>query len=136
MTEVTVKSAVTNPAIAHCWKAWCDTYNAYIGNGGKRKIEARRRAGSAFRQALPPLLGARNTRQFIACVTYGAVVGILSGGEASRLLYAAQVAHTTRRTRKPPGKAQKSSAEKSHSGANQAGISAIQEPSSEPAQAA
>ena len=75
-------------------------------------------------------------RHFIACVTYGAVIGIFRNDEVSRLLYAAQIAHTTRRTRKPDRKNAASSAEKSRSGAIQTGLSAIQEPSSEPARAA
>ena len=41
---------------------------------------------------MPPLSGLDNISDFIACVTYGIVIGAILGPTATRLLYAAQVA--------------------------------------------
>jgi hypothetical protein len=46
---------------------------------------------------MPPLSGDENIRDFIACTAHGMLIDAISGTDAARLLYAAQVAHTTRR---------------------------------------
>jgi hypothetical protein len=65
-----------------------------------------------FCAALPRLAGADNIRDFIACVTHGMAMGIIPGNEGTRLLYAAQVAHTVRTKR--PKKRNKSSHTNTH----------------------
>ena len=49
-------------------------------------------AFKAYREAMPPLSGAQNIRDFIACVAHGMLMDVFSSEEASKLLYAAQVA--------------------------------------------
>lgn len=49
-------------------------------------------AGEAYRTALPPLTGAVNIRNFVACVAHGMVLNVFQPSEGSKLLYAAQVA--------------------------------------------
>jgi len=49
-------------------------------------------SGEAYREAMPPLMGARNIRDFIACVAHGMLLHVFEANEASKLLYAAQVA--------------------------------------------
>jgi hypothetical protein len=56
---------------------------------------------------LPPVSGADNIRDFIACVTNGMALGIFSAKEGTSLLYGAQVAHTA--LTKRPKKRDKSS---------------------------
>ncbi|HUD57072.1 MAG TPA: hypothetical protein VMR02_17705 [Terracidiphilus sp.] len=46
----------------------------------------------AYREALPPLCGTGNIRDFIACVAHGIALDVFDVREASKLLYAAQVA--------------------------------------------
>lgn len=46
----------------------------------------------AFREAMPHLSTAAGIRDFIACVTYGLMTDVFIAMEASKLLYAAQVA--------------------------------------------
>jgi hypothetical protein len=53
------------------------------------------RAGRAFRQLMPPLSGHENIRNFIACAAQGILMDVISGSDGARLLYAAQVAHST-----------------------------------------
>jgi len=55
---------------------------------------ARRAAAVAYRQAMPALSGSQNIADFIACVAHGLVLDAIPGNDASRLIYAAQVAHT------------------------------------------
>jgi hypothetical protein len=52
-------------------------------------------SGIAYRHAMPPLTGEENIRDFIACVAQGMLIGAIAGPDGARLLYAAQVAHTT-----------------------------------------
>lgn len=56
-----------------------------------RAIDA---AARAYRQAMPPLSGAENIRNFIACVAQGILLDVFTGSEPNQLLYAAQVANT------------------------------------------
>lgn len=132
MSSKPVDSALSNPAVSRCWEAGEVACNASLAEG--HRMESAQRSGStAYRRAMPPLKGVRNTRNFIACVTYGALIGVIPGPEASRLLYAAQIAYSTRRTRKRQEKPAPASSEKSHSGAIQTGLCANQEPPSSPA---
>jgi hypothetical protein len=50
---------------------------------------------------MPPLSGADNIRDFVACVAHGLLLGVLSDSECTRLLYAAQVAGGMAQTRVP-----------------------------------
>ena len=133
MSSRTAESALSNPAIARCCEASRSAFDARFAKDNDEQA-AKDVADIAFLEAMPPLKGVRNTRNFIACVTYGALMGIIGGAECSRLMYAARVAYTTRRTRKREEKPAGSSTKESHSGAIQTGFSAIQEPSSAPVQ--
>jgi hypothetical protein len=82
-----------NPAIARCYAAFQKSYHAAI----ERKVDtydARNKAKVAFREALPPLVGRKNIRDFIACVAYGMAVDLISSGAGMRLLTAARAAST------------------------------------------
>ncbi|MGO9433092.1 MAG: hypothetical protein ACLP00_02230 [Terracidiphilus sp.] len=57
--------------------------------GAARAIK---KANKAYREALPPLRGAENIRDFIACVAHGMALDVFDTKEASKMLYAAQVA--------------------------------------------
>lgn len=100
------KPALKNPAVARCCAAATETYRAGIKlrNDEHTRNLARDHADEAYQQAMPPLSGAANIRDFIACVTYGLLIDTIHPMEASRLLYAAQVAGTLAkrsRQRKP-----------------------------------
>jgi hypothetical protein len=49
-------------------------------------------SGEAYRETMPPLVGARNIRDFIACVAHGMLLHVFEANEGSKLLYASQVA--------------------------------------------
>jgi hypothetical protein len=54
---------------------------------------------------MPPLVGVRHIRNYIACVAHGSVTGAIDIADTSRLLYRAQVALSTRRIRPTQEKA-------------------------------
>jgi|ERR1039458_1371234 hypothetical protein len=84
------------PAIAKCSRAWKNIYQKEIANG-TYEGSAARLAGQAYRRLMPPLSGQDNIRDFIACVAYGLLIGAIEEKCGAKLLYAAQVAHTTLR---------------------------------------
>jgi hypothetical protein len=94
------QSAESNPAVACCSNAWREAYQSALDRGRKR-MDAMRNAGTAYFDALPPLVGVRNIRNYIACVAHASAMGLIEGPDASRLLYAAKVAFSTRRIRSP-----------------------------------
>jgi hypothetical protein len=52
-------------------------------------------ADHAYSKAMPPLVGYENICNFIACVGYGMLTGHFVDSQATKLLYAAQVALST-----------------------------------------
>lgn len=95
------KPSLNNPAVARCYAAGVAAYRAGIKvrNDEQTRHFARDHANEAYRQSMPPLSGADNIRDFIACVTYGMIIGTINPYEASRFLYAAQVAGNLARRR-------------------------------------
>ncbi len=89
-------AAATNPAVARCVCAWIRANKAELAKG-KSKYEASCAANRAYRDAMPPLSGDENIRDFIACVTHAMIADIIRDDSGSKLLYAAQVAYTTTR---------------------------------------
>ncbi len=69
-------------------------------------IETTIRADDAYRKAMPELVGHENIRDFIACAGHGLVIGSLTFLQATKLLYAAQVALSALRHQSLPGKSQ------------------------------
>ena len=80
-----------NPAIARCCDAFNRTYKVNIAIN-QTKAAATECAATAFREAMPPLVGQDNIRDFIACVAQGILLGAIDSSKSSKLLYAAQVA--------------------------------------------
>ncbi len=87
-------AAGQNVAVARC----CMAYE----RARKTAIERRRNrdhamelAIKAYKEALPALFGRENVRDFIACVAQGSLMQVFGDSECKRLLYAAQIAHTS-----------------------------------------
>ncbi|MGA3082036.1 MAG: hypothetical protein ABSD44_11715 [Terracidiphilus sp.] len=94
-------AAATNPAVARCLQAWARVNKAERAKG-KSRCDASIEADRAYRSAMPPLCGQQNISDFIACVAHAMIVHIFQDDTATRLLYAAQVAHTTSRGQPVP----------------------------------
>ena len=83
--------APISPAATRCVEAYnraCKTGRASL----RDEIAAIRSARRAFRAAFPPLAGPENIRDFIACIAQAILLDVIDTADASKLLYAAQVA--------------------------------------------
>ena len=93
--------SLKNPAVALCTEVWQKIHAATLER--TRCVHtAERCAGKAFRLAMPPLSGYQNICDFIACAGYGMLLGAIKEENGTKLLYAAQVAHTTSRGQPVP----------------------------------
>jgi len=90
-----------NLVVDQCDRRFAEAVEKALKDGKSDKI-ARHIGRIAYCAALPKLSGAGNIRDFIACVTYAMALEIVPSNEGTRLLYAAQVAHTalTKRPKK------------------------------------
>ncbi len=86
-----------NAAVNRCIECWTLTQAKAIAEGQSNE-QAKILADHTYRLAIPPLVGAQNISDFIACVAFGALLGSISSDECSRLLYAAQVATGAQKT--------------------------------------
>jgi hypothetical protein len=89
--------AAANPAVVRCCQAYAHALKTATQQG-KSRYSASSDAEKAYREAMPPLSGPSNIRDFVACVTHAMLIKAINGSEGTRLLYAAQVAHNIRLT--------------------------------------
>lgn len=97
--SASVPPSLSNPAVARCAKVWQRAYDRVVSaapdpNDPGQDLEslAEDEAEAAFRNALPPLCGEENIRDFIACVGYALVKKILLPFVCTDYLDAAKVA--------------------------------------------
>lgn len=96
-------AASGNAAVARCVNAWVRARKAALAKG-KEGYSVFSAAREAYLDAIPPLSGDENIRDFIACVTHAIISDIIRDDTGTKLLYAAQVAHTTARDQSKPKK--------------------------------
>src|ERR1035437_2917276 len=89
-----------NPAIARCMNGWACAYKVEKAETNDH-YDAVRKGNLGYRKAMPRLSGYENIREFSACVAHGMLIGAIDADDGTRLLYAAQVALSTVRS-KPP----------------------------------
>ena len=82
-----------NPAAVRCWNAYCAGLKDALAKGVKDYL-AEKHGKAAYSQAMPDLIGYDNIQNYVACVAKGLLLELFGNDEASRLLYAAQVALT------------------------------------------
>ena len=119
--------AQCNPAVRHC----CEAYRIGYARAFEKERDpylARNAGANAYRNAMPPLFGVRNIRNFIACVSSGTLIGAIGRLQ----LYPAPLCRpgpfSARRIRQAKKKSGEPSSRKSRSGAIQSGKKTIQEP--------
>jgi hypothetical protein len=83
-----------NPAITNCRKAYNQAWKAVLAKG-ESEYQSEKAAKRAYRDAIPPLSGPENIRDFIACVADAMLMDLITGSDGARLLYSAQVAHSS-----------------------------------------
>lgn len=88
-------------AVNRCYRAWARTHAKGLIEGDA-PATAKVAADKDYRFAMPPLIGLENISDFIACVAFGTLIGTISPGESTRLLYAAQVAIGAQRANPTP----------------------------------
>jgi hypothetical protein len=98
LTPDQLDSISGNKAITHCYQAWIEALDRHVAEGQTYGY-ALERANKVFRLAMPPLVGYRNIRDFIACTAQGVLLGAIDPKDSTKLLYAAQVATATLRTK-------------------------------------
>jgi hypothetical protein len=90
-----------NDALDRCVKAWQRTFDLASIDPDDDSLAppdddstyfARKQANLAFRDAMPPLAGYENIRDFIACTTYAMLKNILEKRECQHLFFAAKIA--------------------------------------------
>jgi hypothetical protein len=86
--------ACANAAVARCCEACSRLFHAELAEGEDKLFPAHD-AAKAYRNAMPPLSGYENIRDFIACTAHGMIIGAIYEDQGSKLLYAAQVALAT-----------------------------------------
>ena len=84
---------VPNMAVERCTSAFVQAAEKATTEGRSTDM-SRKAAQLAYAMSIPPLTGADSIGDFIACVTHGMLLGAIPGSDATRLLYAAQVAHS------------------------------------------
>jgi len=89
-------AAASNSAVTRCMDAWKCAYRAEFAKC-EDKGDACEAAEKAYRDAMPPLSGYENIRDFIACVVNAMLIGAIDDNQGTKLLYGAQVALTTLR---------------------------------------
>jgi hypothetical protein len=80
-----------NPAIVRCCEAWSRGFQTEMTKS-KNKVFASLTADNAYRNAMPPLSGRENIRDFVACTAHGMLIGAIRESKGRNLLYAAQIA--------------------------------------------
>ncbi len=88
-----------NPAVALCCAAYTKSFLATLAKDSEDEVCARLDGEEAYRKAMPPLQGSRNTRDFITCIAHGVLVDAIDNARAARLLCAAKVAHAMSRSK-------------------------------------
>lgn len=93
--------APTNPAVQRCLDAARKAFEQEQANGADNS-DSNSAARDAFRNVMPPLAGAQNIQDFIACVACGLLRNVMYYEESMKLLYAAQVAASAIRRQPSP----------------------------------
>lgn len=90
---LTVQNPGRHPVVAACIQAAALAFVEGYQSGQPRDF-CILLAEAAYTAAMPDPVGEWDTRNFIACVAYGVHAHLIPQDEASRLLYAAQIALT------------------------------------------
>ncbi len=95
---VSTQSAPRNPAVQFCLDAYHESLKL-SREEGRIRYETNRLAEATYRAAMPDLTTSESIHDFIACVTHGMVLDIILYNDGTKLLYAAQVAITSLRSK-------------------------------------
>jgi hypothetical protein len=80
-----------NAAVGRCIRAQQYAFKK-ADDEGESDFDAETAGNKAFIRSMPPLTGPSNIRDFVACVTYALLTGVIPHRDSSHLLAAAKVA--------------------------------------------
>jgi len=83
--------------VRYCERAAVEAHREVLEENPRAKRAAVEASSIAYMNSLPGMESAEETQAFIACVARGTALGVISAGDASRLLYAAQCAIANRK---------------------------------------
>ncbi len=103
--EASPEPPARNAAVLRCCQARQHSFELSLDKR-RSTYETQQYARQAYRDAMPDLAGYENIRDFIACTAHGMVIGAIEAMDATKFLYAAQVAlgvlHHAPKTQKQP----------------------------------
>jgi hypothetical protein len=102
-SPASISSPLPSSAVARCVDAYHRAFKAERART-RNEFAAEKCAKKAFCAALPSLIGHQNIRDFIACIAQAMLLDVVGTTEASKLLYAAQVALAAVRIEPAPDK--------------------------------
>jgi len=83
--------ASNNAAVNRCIRAWNRAHHIELAKSKDRR-NADAQALQAYCRAMPPLAGVENIRDFIACVAYASLTGLIMHSTAEHHFQAAKIA--------------------------------------------
>ena len=103
MPELNQSASTVNPAVARCTDAWNRAYRTDLAIN-QTKAAALETTGRAFCKATPQLVFYDNIRDFSACCAQGVLLGAIDPARSAKLLYVVQVALSSYRQIRRPGR--------------------------------
>lgn len=79
-------------AIASCMRSWNYAHKKRAGDKNPTSWECEKAGNKAYLRATPPLCGYQNICDFIACINYASMTGIVTHNDASHYLANAKLA--------------------------------------------
>jgi len=79
-------------ALASCMRSWNYAYKKLAEDDDSTEYECEKADNKAFFKATPPLCGYKNICEFIACINYASMTGIVTHNEAAHFLANAKLA--------------------------------------------
>ncbi|MGA2906383.1 MAG: hypothetical protein ABSE36_01650 [Terracidiphilus sp.] len=94
-STATIDDTKNNPgqkAIASCMRSWNYAYSKLAEDDDSAEYQCERAGNKAYLNAVPPLSGHQNICDFIACINYASMAGVVTHKEATHYLANARIA--------------------------------------------
>jgi hypothetical protein len=91
----TPSSISGNKAMDDCMSAWRSAHNDQAADRDSSDYECQKAGNLAYLRAVPPLCGHKNICDFIACINYASMTGVIIHTDAAHHLSNARIALST-----------------------------------------
>jgi hypothetical protein len=82
-------------AVDTCMEAWSSAHDELAEDENSREFECEKAGKKAYLKAAPPLSGYKNICDFIACINYASMTGVIARDDAAHYLANARIALST-----------------------------------------